>query len=52
MNRVSKLVIYGLVIVGMAIAIIFSDVYPLPSWATDNLPTQNETSIWVDDCSG
>ena len=39
MNRVSKLVIYGLVVVGMAIAIIFSNVYPLPSWATDNLPT-------------
>lgn len=44
MNRVSKLVIYGLVIVGMAIAIIFSDVYPLPSWATDNLPTKTETT--------
>ena len=28
----------------MAIATIFSDVYPLPSWATDNLPTQTETT--------
>ena len=44
MKRVSKLVIYGLVVVGMAIAIIFSSVYPLPSWATDNLPTQTETT--------
>ena len=44
MKRVSKLVIYGLVIVSMAIAIIFSDIYPLPSWATDNLPTQTETT--------
>ena len=44
MKRVSKLVIYGLVIVSMAIAIIFSNVYPLPRWATDNLPTQTETT--------
>ncbi|MDJ0592676.1 MAG: hypothetical protein QNJ72_22260 [Pleurocapsa sp. MO_226.B13] len=45
MNRVSKLVIYGLVIISMAIAIIFSDVYPLPSWATDIAQvTQTETT--------
>ena len=43
MKRASKLVIYGLVIVSMAIAIIFSNV-GLPSWATDNLPTQTETT--------
>ena len=36
MKRLSKLVIYGLVIVSMAIAIIFSNIYPLPSWATAN----------------
>ena len=47
MKRVSKLVIYGLVIVGMAIAIIFSDVYPLPSWATNatsRIQTQTTTT--------
>ena len=44
MKRVSKLVIYGLVIVGMAIAIISTNIYPLPSWATDSLPTQTETT--------
>lgn len=42
MKRVSKLIIYGLVIVGIAIAIITTNIYPLPSWATDNLPTQTE----------
>ena len=45
MNRVSKLVIYGLVIVGMAIAIITTNIYPLPSWATaNNGITQTETT--------
>ena len=42
MNRVSKLVIYGLVVVGMAIAIIFSNVYPLPGWATSQ---ETQTTI-------
>ena len=34
MKRVSKLVIYGLVIVGIAIAIITTNFFPLSSWAT------------------
>ena len=44
MKRISKLVLYGLVMVGMAIAIITTNIYPLSSWATDNLPTQTETT--------
>ena len=45
MKRVSKLVIYGLVIVGIAIAIITTSIFPLPSWATGtNQPTQTETT--------
>ena len=45
MKRVSKLVIYGLVIVGIAIAIITSNIFPLSSWATGtNQPTQTETT--------
>ena len=43
MKRVSKLVIYGLVIVGMAIAIITTNIYPLPSWATA-IAQQTETT--------
>ena len=34
MKRASKLVIYGLVIVSMAIAIITTNIFPLSSWAT------------------
>ena len=45
MKRASKLVIYGLVIVGIAIAIITTDFFPLASWATGtNRPTQTETT--------
>ena len=45
MKRVSKLVIYGLVIVGMAIAIITTNVTLLPSWATAFAQgTQTETT--------
>lgn len=45
MKRVSKLVMYGLVIVGMAIAIITTNFFPLASWATaTNQPTQTETT--------
>ena len=46
MNRVSKLVIYGLVIVVMmAIAIITTNIFPLPSWATaTSQQTQTETT--------
>ena len=45
MKRVSKLVIYGLVIVGIAIAIITTNIYPLPSWATAIAQqTQTETT--------
>ena len=45
MNRVSKLVIYGLVIVGMAIAIITTNIFPLSNWATAIAQvTQTETT--------
>ena len=45
MKRASRLVIYGLVIVGMAIAIITTNIYPLPSWATAIAQvTQTETT--------
>ena len=45
MKRVSKLVIYGLVIVGMAIAIITTNIYPLSNWATAIAQvTQTETT--------
>lgn len=43
MKRVSKLVIYGLVIVGIAIAIITTNISPLPSWATA-IAQQTETT--------
>ena len=36
MNRVSKLFIYGLVIVGIAIAIITTNFFSLSNWATAN----------------
>ena len=45
MKRVSKLIVYGLVIVGMAIAIVTTNIYPLPSWATAIAQqTQTETT--------
>lgn len=45
MKRASKLVIYGLVIVGIAIAIITTNIFPLTSWATaNNGTTQTETT--------
>ena len=45
MNRVSKLIIYGLVIVGMAIAIIATNIFPLSNWATaTSQQTQTETT--------
>ena len=46
MNRVSKLVIYGLVIVGIAIAIIFifTNIYSLPSWATETRTSQTQAA--------
>ncbi len=45
MNRVSKLVIYGLVTVALALPIIFTNAFPLTSWATvNNQPTQTETT--------
>jgi hypothetical protein len=44
MKRVSKLVVYGLVIVGIAIAIITTNVKPLPSWATANQGQQTQTT--------
>ena len=45
MNRVSKLIVYGLIVVGMATAIIFSNVDLIPSWATDIAQaTQTETT--------
>ena len=46
MKRVSKLIVYGLVIVGIALAIITTNIYPLPSWATHiTQKTQIETFI-------
>ena len=45
MKRVSKLVIYGLVIVGIAIAIIATNIFPLSDWATaTSQQTQTETT--------
>lgn len=45
MKRVSKLIIYGLVIVSIAVAIITTNFFPLTSWATaNNQPTQTETT--------
>ena len=45
MKRVSKLVIYGLVIVGIAIAIITTNIFPLSNWATAIAQvTQTETT--------
>ena len=36
MKRVSNLVIYGLIIIGIAVAIITTNILPLSSWATAN----------------
>ena len=44
MKRVSKLVIYGLVIVGIGIAIITTNIYPLSSWATADREQAETTS--------
>ena len=43
MKRVSKLVIYGLVIVGIAIAIITTNIFPLSNWTTA-IAQQRETT--------
>ncbi len=46
MKRVSNLVIYALVTVAIALAIIFTNAFPLTSWATaNNQPTQTETTV-------
>ena len=45
MKRVSKLVIYGLVTAAIALTVISTNIYPLPSWATAIAQvTQTETS--------
>ena len=45
MKKVGKLVIYGVLIISMAIAIITTNIFPLTSWATaNNQPTQTETT--------
>ena len=44
MKRIGKSVIYGLITVAIAFTIISTNIYPLPSWATVNLPTQTETA--------
>ena len=46
MKRISNLVIYGLVTVAIALIIIFTNAFPLSSWATaNNQPTQIETTV-------
>lgn len=45
MKRVSKLVVYGLITAAIAFTIISTNIYPLPSWATDIAQaTQTETT--------